>query len=69
MGMTDMKEVLYSQIPRKRHGTLHRMATSAQDGHMGKHQRQSGGREWARAFIAVSVERNGQGRVSRFRID
>ena len=41
--------------------------------HMGKHQDCSGGRGnegkmWARAFIVVSVARNGQDRVNRFRV-
>lgn len=38
---------------------------------MGKHQgrsrgRGSGGTMWVRAFIVVSVGRNGQGRVNKF---
>ena len=42
-------------------------------GHMEKHQDQSGGRRregrwWARDFIVLSMERKGRGRVSRFRL-
>lgn len=58
--------LLYSQIPRGG-------GTSCHEIHIRKHQDWSGGRGnkgkmWARAFIVVSVARNGQDRVNIFTV-